>query len=299
VSFISNLTLRKKITLLTTLGLVLGVVVFSFLSIRAVDRATETTLQDRLTTAHLVADYVDEVLGLALAELNTAAQKIESNGTSGELAQKIEELEDRYSRLSIYVSGTYLLDEKGRIIWSKPEAPELTSIDPSLYPSISQTIREGEASISGLISVPAIEIPVVLLSCTTNKAQQGSKGVLVVAIDPSKSSIGGFVQPIRLGRTGYVELVDQNGIVITRTEPGPKLDPFEKSDHSGHFIELITAGKLLLESRLVAYVIPATNRIKRWKRGMCWLSFLSEKLFGELSSVSQKRKHLLQLVNCA
>ena len=29
----------------------------------------------------------------------------------------------------------------------------------------------------------------------------------------SQSSIGGFIQPIRLGETGYVEIVDQNGIL--------------------------------------------------------------------------------------
>ncbi len=243
MTFLNNLALRKKITLLTTLGLVLGVAVFSFLGIRAVDRATETMLQDRLTTAHLVADYIDEALELSLSELKATAQMIESDRTNGELKHQIEALEDIYSRLSIYTSGTYLLDEEGRIIWSKPEAPELNGINLSLYPSISQTIREGEASISGLISVPVIESPVVLLSCITKTAQQGSKGVLVVAIDPGKSSIGGFVQPIRLGKTGYVEIVDQNGIVVTRTEPGPRLTPFEKSDHSGHFAALIATGE--------------------------------------------------------
>ncbi len=243
MTFIDNLTLRKKITLLTTPGLVLGVAVFSFLSIRAVDQATETMLQDRLTTAHLVADYMDEVLGLALSELKTTAQMIESNGTEGGLKYEIETLEDVLARLSIHTSGTYLLNEEGRIIWSKSEAPELNGIDLSLYPSISQTIRDGEASISGLISVPVIETPVVLLSCAINKAQQRSEGVLVVAINPGKSSIGGFVQPIRLGNTGYVEIVDQNGIVVTRTDPGPMLNPFEKSDHSGRFAALIATGE--------------------------------------------------------
>ena len=46
-----------------------------------------------------------------------------------------------------------------------------------------------------------------------------------------------------MGQTGYVEIVDQNGIVVARTEPGPKLAPFEQSDHSGRFAALISAGK--------------------------------------------------------
>ncbi len=62
VKFLTNLTLGKKITLLTALGLIFGVAVFSSLGMRAVNQATETMLQDRLTTAHLLADYVDEAL---------------------------------------------------------------------------------------------------------------------------------------------------------------------------------------------------------------------------------------------
>jgi len=53
----------------------------------------------------------------------------------------------------------------------------------------------------------------------------------------------GFVRPMRLGNTGYVEVVDQSGVVVVRTEPGPKIAPFEESDHSGRFSELIVTGK--------------------------------------------------------
>ena len=74
MNFLTNLTLGKKINLLTTLGLLLGVGAFSVLGMRAVNQATDTMLQDRLTTAHLVAEYVDEALGRALTELRDTAQ---------------------------------------------------------------------------------------------------------------------------------------------------------------------------------------------------------------------------------
>jgi hypothetical protein len=54
------------------------------------------------------------------------------------------------------------------------------------------------------------DVPVVLLASPTEESQS----MLVVAIDPAKSSIGGFVQPIRLGETGYVEIVDQSGAAV-------------------------------------------------------------------------------------
>ncbi len=74
MKFLINLTLRKKIILFTTVGLLVGVSVLSFLGIRAVNQATETMLQDRLNTTHLIVDYIDEALERALAELKITAR---------------------------------------------------------------------------------------------------------------------------------------------------------------------------------------------------------------------------------
>ncbi|MFQ5996507.1 MAG: ATP-binding protein [Dehalococcoidales bacterium] len=243
MTFLTNLTLGKKITLLTTVGLILGVIVFSSLGLRAVNKATERMLQDRLTTAQLLADYVDEALAHALTELKGTAQMIEGDGTEGDFGAQIEALEDAYSRLSIYIHGIYLSNGEGQITWSKPPLLEAESVNLLSYPNINQALRRDGESISGLVLAPATDTPVIFLTSPTREDQQGNKGVLVVAIDLGQSSIGGFVRPIRLGQTGYVEIVDQNGVVVARTEPGPKLAPFEKSDHSGRFGALIAAGE--------------------------------------------------------
>ncbi len=243
MKFLTSVTLRKRITLLTALGLLLGGGVFSFLSMRAVNQATEAMLEDRLTTAHLVADYLDETLGRALTELEEVAQAIEINGVNTNLEVHLEALNEMYHRLSIYTHSIYLINEQGQIMWRKPEVLSVSSDNISFYPDISQAIRSGKATISGLVPAPMANTPVVFLINPIKEGQQGSKMVLAVAVDLAQSSISGFVRPIRLGQTGYVEIVDQNGIVVARTEPGPKLAPFEQSDHSGRFAALIAAGE--------------------------------------------------------
>ena len=238
---LTNLTLLKKITLLTTIGLVVVIGIFSFLSMRAVNQATETLLQDRLTTAQLVADYLDETLGRALTELERTAQVVEIEGESSSIESQVEILQETYRRLSIYSQGIYLVNKQGQIMWSKPEVHSVLISNVFSYPNIGQVTEREETSISGLALESVTDTPVVLLTSPTNEGQQGSKGILVVAIDLAKSSVGGFVQPIRLGETGYIEIIDQNGLVAARTDPGPKLAPLEKSDHSGRFAELIAA----------------------------------------------------------
>ncbi len=242
MKFLTNLTLWKKITLLTALGLALGVAVFSSLGMRAVNQATETMLEDRLTTARLLADHIDEALAQALAQLENTAETIEINGTKAHLDSQAQALEDAYSRLSVYTYGIYLLNESGQIVYSKPEVPASQYTNISSIPGVSQTIITGKAGISGLASAPLTDHPVIFLASPVS-GQAENRATLVVAVDISQSSIGGFVKPLRLGQSGYVEIVDQNGIVVARTEPGPKLAPFEKSDHSGRFAALISAGK--------------------------------------------------------
>ncbi len=243
MKFLSKLTLVKKIALLTALGLVLAVGVFSFIGMRAVNQATEAMLQDRLTTADLVADYLDESLGRALIELRDTAQAIKINEAKENIKPQIENLEDNYREWSIYINAIYLVDDQERIIWSEPDTPELEGEDMSLYPSIGQTIKTGVETISGLVLSLATDTPVVLIISPVKEGGAESKGALVAAIDIAQSSIGGFVRPIKMGHTGYAEIVDQNGIVVARTEPGPALAPFEKSDHSGRFAELIARGE--------------------------------------------------------
>lgn len=242
MNFLTNLSLWKKITILTTIGLALGAGVFSTLGIRAVNEATEAMLQDRLTTAHLVADYVDESLVQALNGLNNSAQIIEADEQSNHKSV-MEALQAEYSRLSIYICNIYLTNQESQIIYSQTELLQQDNTYTSFPSDVIQAIEKGESTVSRMGMAPGTNIPVVFLTSPIKMEQTGEKYALVVAIDLAKSSIGIFVRPLKLGKTGYVEIVDQSGVVITRTEPGPKLESFEKSDHSGRFVALIDAGK--------------------------------------------------------
>ncbi len=89
---------------------------------------------------------------------------------------------------------------------------------------------------------PAVAPPWCFSTAAGPADDAGQPVALVVAVDVAQSSISGLVQPLRLGATGYVEILDQNGIVVARTHPGPEPAPFEVSDHSGRFAALIAAG---------------------------------------------------------
>ena len=191
------MTLMRKVALLAVVGLSLGVGLFSFLSMQALDRSTDAMLQERLVTTHLIADYADEVLGRALSELESSAREIGANAVEGDTESDIGRLLDTYSRMSISTLEILLLDQDGHVRWSSVDDRQMTEVDLSAYPSIARSAETGEAGISGLVPAPVTETPAVLLSCVSGSEEQG---VLVVAIDLARSSIGGFIPPVELGR---------------------------------------------------------------------------------------------------
>ena len=240
---LTNLSLGKKVAFLTVVGLILGGSMFAFLSIQALNRSTQAMLEERLMTTSLIAVYADEVLERALGELTNVAQGVEGDFLTPGTQSQLIALEATYSRMSIATPNIFLLSEDGNVVWSRSEYDRLQGIDMTPYLADVDISANSVPGISGLVTIPGTQIPVVLLLSSTAEGQDGTNGVLVTAVDLTRSSIGGFIQPLGLGETGYVEIVDQNGVVIARTDPGRELAPFEESDHPDRFAELILTGE--------------------------------------------------------
>ena len=237
----SGLTLGTKIALLAGVALLAGIGVFGFLAMRAVQESVNTMLQDRLTLARLTADYIGDTISHVRAEAESAAATMDASANGP--TPGIDQLKKMSSRLSIDVSGIYEVSSDGAAVWSTPADPVAKPFDLNVYTTVRETIQSGATTVSGLVTSPESQTPVVLMSAAGPADSSGKRMALVVAVDVAKSSISGLVQPVTLGKTGYVEIVDQNGVVVARTQPGPEPRPFEISDHSGRFAALIAAGQ--------------------------------------------------------
>jgi signal transduction histidine kinase len=237
---LGRMTLGKKLVLLIIVGLALGGTVFALLAMQALHRSTDAMLQERLTTTRLVSKYADEVLERAITELKQTASETNFDDTY-KAASRIATLESTYSKMSIRVLDIFVLDNSARVMWDSIKGTLSSSEDMSSYPCFADVVGS-QPCVSGLMYAPVIGIPSILLSSGLQQGAGVESGIIVTAIDLTQSSIGGFIQPISLGETGYVEIVDQKGIVIARTEPGHPLTPFEESDHQKRFAELIATG---------------------------------------------------------
>ena len=115
MKILTNLTIRQKILILTAAGVVLVVAVFGTIGIRAVNQATEAMLEDRMIATQLLAGYLDEVLRVAMVEVQHTAGMIQDNASDEEIQQNINELESSYDRLSLSIQNIYVVDDGGDI----------------------------------------------------------------------------------------------------------------------------------------------------------------------------------------
>ncbi|MEK7353430.1 MAG: GAF domain-containing protein, partial [Chloroflexota bacterium] len=126
--------------------------------------------------------------------------------------------------------------------------PDLIGADWSQLPEVKRALETGRSAISNQLTEPQTNQQITLAVVPVLNTNGQIKGLLAALIDIEKSSVGTISQMVQAGNTGYVEIVDGNGLVIARTEPGVPLKLLEKSDHPGRFSDLIKEGKAVVRT---------------------------------------------------
>lgn len=238
-----NLTLQSKVSILVMGGVAVGVLLFGVFGLLALNQSTDNTLQERLTLARVIAKYGDDTLGGAINQLENGAHSITYPFAAWDVEMMAQKLKANYALQGVVVESLFLVDNSFKFVWSSPQSPQMASVAFSEYESLRQTFAEGKTVISGQVASPNSGHPVILISTVVVDTTGQVRGALVAAMDIGASSPAGFIQPIRLGETGYTEIVDQKGMVLVRTSPGNILFPFEVSDHPQRFADLIAQRK--------------------------------------------------------
>ena len=239
MKIIGRLSLGAKIGLSIAFVLIAGIAVVGFFSVQAIKQSTATALDERQNMARLIADYEDQMLQRALSEMQSASTVISSPNQMGDAVEVTSRLEHSLLLLGMAPEAIFVMDSAGKVVWPEKSGLPLKTNDMLSYKSVKQAVTLGKPTVSGAVLEPGMARQVVLLSVPFQPSGTGNGGALVAAIDVGGSGLGGFAKSVRLGETGYVEVVDQEGVVLVRTQPGRSFSPLEMSDHPGRFAQLI------------------------------------------------------------
>jgi signal transduction histidine kinase len=221
----------------------MGLGLFSWVGVKSLKESTETVLGERLIMARIMANHLDESLTHVLEHLQNVADATGGLPAEEQFGQVADTLRQTLAESGISVRNIILTDSEGKVLQVEPQDSRIIGMDLSMYPKVKQVPATGRPNVSNLVSNPLMEVPVVFITAPILNDEGKIIGLLTSSIDIDRSSNDAFRPTVTVGETGYMEIVDGNGNVLARSEPGSPPEAFERSDHPGKFAILISEGQ--------------------------------------------------------
>ncbi len=208
-----NIGLGAKMALLVIAGMVALIGLFAYLGTAALSENTQRTLQERVVLAQTAAGSIDSII----ADVEDHLIHASTEEDWSDFSRAEDALTRAYSGLDFFASQLFLVDRAGRVIAAKP--PVTNTLDLSQLTPVAAVFSGQPFAVSrfaqpldSLGSMPVAAAPV-------RSASGAVDGALVMSISLTGPNIRAFTHPIGLGETGYMDLIDQTGVILASTRP--------------------------------------------------------------------------------
>jgi signal transduction histidine kinase len=235
LSSLKRTGLQSRIIALSVLSTLVMLAVFGISSVLAVRESIDRTLNERLVLAQTAADLTDRVLKQNFQYLQDVAMNPDIDLNSSDLEPTTRALRDVYFR-SIFNDGVYILDRAGNVRWSEPVRLDSAASNRYSFPHVREALESGRPVTSNVYTTVEGHRPVVSLVYPILNSAHQVVGLVGGDIDITNPSLASITQPVRLGKTGYSQIVDGNGIVLAS---GRQQDILSESDHKSFLAGLI------------------------------------------------------------
>ncbi len=229
-----SLNLFARVFLLVSLGLGVIFAGFALLGLQAVNESTDRALQERLLITQITAQRVDDLLQQKIALLEATANSGADFASikPEDSASILRFLKTQLGDFSTYVA---LVDKNGRVVWTEPVQRQVIGADIASNQYLARALNSGKPTISGFFQVAQSE-PTVAILVPTKKPDGSTYGVLYAAVNLGHPSITRLLSVLKIGKTGFSEIVDEEGFPLVSTWAD---QPWAKCRYSDRFAALI------------------------------------------------------------
>ena len=207
----SRFGLSVKMAAIVVVGTIALVVLFLYLGTAALNENIQRTLQERVVLAQTTARHMDYIL----ANIEDVLPDVARQTSWSDSTHLNEALERARYRLGFYATQVFLLDRDGRAIAASP--PITSPISFTQFASVNAVLG-GQSFAVSRFTRPINGIGSSAIAATPIRDDDGKVGgALVISIDLTSPNIRTFTQPIGLGETGYIDLIDLSGTILAST----------------------------------------------------------------------------------
>jgi signal transduction histidine kinase len=184
---------------------------FAYLGTAALNENIQRTLHERIILAQTTAHHIDYVIaGIENVLTDTAAQPIWQTAHPD-----AETLALIFHRLNFYATRVYLIDPTGQSIAAYPPIDAPVSF--SQFASVQAVFDGRPFATSRYLRSLNHYGSSTLAAAPIRNADGQIQYALVATIDLINPSIRIFTDPIGLGDTGYIDLIDLGGTILAST----------------------------------------------------------------------------------
>ena len=211
-----SFNLFARVLALVSVGLLLMFAGFALLSLQAVRESTERTLQERLLIAQISANRVDDLLRQTIAVLQTVVEQNAIDPDQRWPDGRERELRTIAQQLGDFVLHVGVVDRDGIVVWTEPYLPNLIGFDLSGNRYVAQVLSTGRSVVSGFFAPESVD-PSAAILFPTKRADGSVNGLVYAAVNLRHPSMSRLLGPLGLGKSGYAEIVDEEGFPLAST----------------------------------------------------------------------------------
>ncbi|MBI4338128.1 MAG: GAF domain-containing protein [Chloroflexi bacterium] len=242
------MSLQWKAGLYGGIGLLLLIAVLASLGVQAVNKSVRRSLDERVLTAQTAAQSVDQLLGMALDDLQRlAARRAWASGLT-EPVPDTTLLNDFYGWWAPTATLAFLLDGQGKVVQTEPPHPEWLDRPLAADPQAVEALKDGAPRVSAAFASGVAPGQAFSLLVPVLGPGGGLVAVLGVQLDLARNGIAGLIDPVGLGTTAYAEIVDEGGRVLASTKSDPGTTGQEKTEYADHLAGLVKARRATRET---------------------------------------------------
>src|SRR5208337_3504991 len=230
--------MRKKILVAIILNVIIISVTLGIISSLTVRDSIRRSLDDRLMLARIIADYIDVSLQTNLNRLMdiSLSGKIDLTHNNWEPARKALETAYNYS---LFTDGVFLLDRQGNILLTYPPH-NVYGENLSYINYVSQVLSEGKPVISNIYTIDPTKKKVLFMMVPLKDRRDTIVGVAGGMFSPSRAFISTLLQHMKIEKSGYIDIIDSNEIVVASDYPSRILS---HDDNGGALAAMIRSGE--------------------------------------------------------
>ena len=244
--------MRKKILVAIILNVIIISVTLGIISNLTVRDSIKRSLDDRLMLAKIIADYIDVSLQTNLNRLMdiSLSGKIDFAHSNWEPARKALETAYKYS---LFTDGVFLLDKQGNILLTYPPH-DVYRENLSYINYVSQVLSEGKPVISNVYTIDPTKKQVLFMMVPLKDRRDTVVGVAGGMFSPSRAFISTLLQHMKIEKSGYIDIIDSNEIVVASDYPARILS---HDDNGGALAAMIRHAQSGI--RPCSHVLPGAN----------------------------------------